>query len=119
MGNDCFKSERLLYRPYQMGDVQSLVDLRNEESRRKWFYFQEPDILMQECAVKHIKENIALNAELKIVGKPEPANIPSCKVLEKAGFAFFRSEEYLSVLKYWDRGTGYGKHCQTDRTGSI
>lgn len=171
MENEYFKSERLCFRPYQMSDVQSLVALRNEESRRKWFYFQEPDILTEECAIKNIKENIALwskkvnilngdiglaitlkdtdeligyislgkcrcedveigyeigekyqnngyateaikaavdwgfarlcelGAELKIVGKPEPANIPSCKVLEKAGFSFSHAEEYLSVYE--------------------
>ena len=171
MGNEYFKSERLLYRPYQMSDVKALVALRNEDSRRKWFYFQEPDILTEECAIKHINENIALwskdttlldeekglaivlkdsnkligfvglgksrcddveigyeigeqyqnqgyateainaavewgfsrlrelGAELKIVGKPEPANIPSCRVLEKAGFTFSHAEEYLSVYE--------------------
>lgn len=89
MGNDYFISERLLYRPYQMGDVQSLVDLRNEESRRKWFYFQEPDILTQECAVKHIKENIALNAELKLLESQNLQTSHRARFLKRRDLLFF------------------------------
>lgn len=55
-----FKSERLIYRPYRRDDLHTLVKLRNEESRRRWFYFQEPDILTKETAMKHIEDNIAL-----------------------------------------------------------
>jgi RimJ/RimL family protein N-acetyltransferase len=55
-----FKSERLIYRPYRMEDLHTLVKLRNEEARRRWFYFQEPDILTKETGIKNIEDNIAL-----------------------------------------------------------
>lgn len=58
--NEYFKSERLDYRPYQMEDLHALVKLRNEESRRLWFYFQEPDILTELAGVKSIEDNISL-----------------------------------------------------------
>jgi RimJ/RimL family protein N-acetyltransferase len=54
------KSERLIYRPYQREDIHTLLKLRNEESRRRWFYFQEPDILTKETCMKNIEENITL-----------------------------------------------------------
>ena len=60
MGNAIFESERLVYRPYKINDVETLVNFRNEPSRRKWFYFQEPDILTYKTAEKHIADNIAL-----------------------------------------------------------
>lgn len=55
-----FRSERLDYRPYRMEDLHTLVKLRNEKSRRKWFYFQEPDILTEMAGVKSIEDNISL-----------------------------------------------------------
>ena len=55
-----FRSERLIFRPYTMDDVPALHKLRNEESRRRWFYFQEPDILTEEAAIKSVKDNIEL-----------------------------------------------------------
>lgn len=58
--SDYFKSERLDYRPYRMEDLHSLVKLRNEKSRRTWFYFQEPDILTEVVGVKSIEDNISL-----------------------------------------------------------
>lgn len=59
-GNECFESERLLYRPFQMGDAETMVRYNNESSRRKWFYFQEPDCLTLEFCIKEIEKNIAL-----------------------------------------------------------
>ncbi|MDF2844613.1 MAG: putative acetyltransferase, gnat family [Herbinix sp.] len=58
--NEYFKSERLEYRPYQMKDLPTLVKLRNEQSRRRWFYFQEPDILTEHFGIKSIEDNILL-----------------------------------------------------------
>jgi len=55
-----FSSDRLLYRPYKIEDLYNLFKFRNEESRRRWFYFQEPDILTEKTAIKHIQENIEL-----------------------------------------------------------
>ena len=55
-----FRSERLIFRPYTMDDVPTLHKLRNEESRRRWFYFQEPDILTEQAAVKSVEDNIEL-----------------------------------------------------------
>lgn len=60
MKNEYIKSERLTYRPYKMQDVHTLVKLRNENSRRRWFYFQEPDVLTEENAIKSIKDNMEL-----------------------------------------------------------
>ncbi|WP_249897183.1 GNAT family N-acetyltransferase [Paenibacillus sp. PK3_47] len=54
-----FKSERLLYRPFQMEDLQTYVDMCNEESRRRWFYFQEPDCLLTDFWAKEFENNIA------------------------------------------------------------
>lgn len=36
------------------------MELRNEASRRRWFYFQEPDILTEQTAMKHIQDYIEL-----------------------------------------------------------
>ena len=58
--NNYFSSERLLYRPYMIEDLHTLVAFRNEESRRRWFYFQEPEVLTEETAAKDIKRNIEL-----------------------------------------------------------
>lgn len=54
-----FKSKRLLYRPFQMEDLQVYVDMCNEDSRRRWFYFQEPDCLTTTFWAKEIESNIA------------------------------------------------------------
>ena len=37
-----------------------LHKLFNEEARRKWFYFQEPDCLTAEFAHRVIRENVAV-----------------------------------------------------------
>lgn len=58
--NEYFKSERLNYRPYRIEDLHTLVKMRNEESRRRWFYFQEPDILTEHFGIKSIEDNILL-----------------------------------------------------------
>ena len=57
MENIYFKSERLLYRPFEIDDLKTLVKFRNEKSMRKWFYFQEPDCLTEEFALKTINES--------------------------------------------------------------
>lgn len=57
--NEYFKSERLYYRPFQMEDLQTYVDMCNEESRRRWFYFQEPDCLRTIFWAKGMENNIA------------------------------------------------------------
>lgn len=60
MVNEYFQSERLLYRPFQMDDLQILHRLFNEKSRRRWFYFQEPDCLTLEYALKEIQKNMTI-----------------------------------------------------------
>lgn len=57
MENQFFESERLLYRPYRLDDLQTVHAQFNESSRRRWFYFQEPDCLTLEFAKKVIKKN--------------------------------------------------------------
>ncbi|QSF47359.1 GNAT family N-acetyltransferase [Paenibacillus tianjinensis] len=57
--NECFKSTRLLYRPYQQEDLQTFVEMSHEDSRRRWFYFQEPDCLTPAFWAKIINNNIA------------------------------------------------------------
>ena len=58
--NEYFKSERLLYRPAKLEDLEMRVKFFNEPSRRKWFYFQEPDCLTEEFALEQIQKNIEL-----------------------------------------------------------
>jgi len=58
MENEYFKSERLLYRPYMLDDLETVYRFFNEPARRKWFYFQEPDCLTREFALNQIKENM-------------------------------------------------------------
>lgn len=58
--NECFESERLYYRPFQMEDAEAMYRYQNEKSRRKWFYFQEPDCLTWEYCVNLIEKNIFL-----------------------------------------------------------
>ena len=60
MKNKYFISERLLYRPARIEDLQTCVRFNNEPSRRKWFYFQEPDCLTEEFALRSIQENIEM-----------------------------------------------------------
>ena len=60
MENKYFVSERLLYRPARIEDLQTFVKFNNEPSRRKWFYFQEPDCLTEEFVLKGIQENIEM-----------------------------------------------------------
>ncbi|WP_052339484.1 GNAT family N-acetyltransferase [Gorillibacterium massiliense] len=175
---DYFKSERLVYRPFQLDDLQAYVAMCNEGSRRRWFYFQEPACLTEEFWVKefeqiravwsrkvHLLEEragcglavtlketgdligfVALTkfhgpdeelkdveigyhigeayqghgygteaakaavewgiahllqrgAEPKIVGKAEHENVPSRRVLEKAGFRYAHAEQYVSVYE--------------------
>jgi len=57
--NEYFKSERLIYRPFQIEDLQTYVDMCNEDSRRRWFYFQEPDCLLAAFWAKEIDNNVA------------------------------------------------------------
>ncbi|WP_410770282.1 GNAT family N-acetyltransferase [Fontibacillus sp. BL9] len=57
--NEYFKSERLFYRPFQIEDLQTYVEMCNENSRRRWFYFQEPDCLTTAFWAKEIENNIA------------------------------------------------------------
>lgn len=53
-----FTSERLIYRPYHMGDISALVKLCNEKTYRRWFYFLPK---MNEARAKEqIGNNMAL-----------------------------------------------------------
>ena len=176
--NDIFTSERLIYRPFDRGDLQTYVSLCNEPSRRRWFYFQEPHCLEASFWEQEIVNNMAvwsrkinlltekagcgvaivlkktgqligsislskfhgpedeldyveigyhmgeayqgngyateaaiaavewgliqrleLGAEPRIVGKAEHENLPSRRVLEKAGFTFVEAEQYVSVYE--------------------
>ena len=49
-----FQSGRLIYRPYCMDDLQTVHNQFNEPSRRRWFYFQEPDCLTLDFAKNEI-----------------------------------------------------------------
>ena len=60
MINEYFKSERLAYRPYRLEDVQVLVERAHEESRRRWFYFQEPDCLTSEFWTEVVQKNMEM-----------------------------------------------------------
>ena len=55
-----FESERLLYRPLQIEDTQALHRYNNEASRRRWFYFQEPDCLTLEYCRLEVEKSIAV-----------------------------------------------------------
>jgi Acetyltransferases, including N-acetylases of ribosomal proteins len=59
-GEVLMESERLTYRAYVPEDFNTLHRLFNEEARRKWFYFQEPDCLTEEFAHKVIQDSIAV-----------------------------------------------------------
>lgn len=58
-GQHYLESERLLYRPFQMEDLQTYVDMCREESRRRWFYFQEPHCLTTAFWAKEFEINLA------------------------------------------------------------
>ena len=58
--NECFGSERLFYRPFQMEDALAMHRYNNEKSRRRWFYFQEPDCLDLEFCIRGIEENMKM-----------------------------------------------------------
>lgn len=58
--NETFESERLYYRPFQLGDAAVMHKYQNEQSRRRWFYFQEPDCLTMEYCIDFIEKNIFL-----------------------------------------------------------
>ncbi|MEO3946253.1 GNAT family N-acetyltransferase [Gorillibacterium sp. CAU 1737] len=59
IANDPITSERLLYRPFRMEDLEPYVAFCNEPSRRRWFYFQEPHCLEASFWKKGIENNIA------------------------------------------------------------
>lgn len=50
---DSILSERLIYRPIRIEDIETYLKFRNEKSYRQWFYFQEP--LQLETAINDIK----------------------------------------------------------------
>jgi len=56
--NISFSSQRLLYRPYQMDDIKTLVKLCNEKTYRRWFYFLPK--LNEKRAREQIEKNIAM-----------------------------------------------------------
>lgn len=58
VANQFFASERLQYRPFRMEELDAVHALFNDPSRRRWFYFQEPDCLTLAFAEKAILENI-------------------------------------------------------------
>lgn len=60
--NLCFESERLIYRPFQMSDAEALHKHNNESSRRRWFYFLEPDCLTMEYCIQEIQKSMALRS---------------------------------------------------------
>ncbi len=70
MSEPFFTSERLSYRPYAPEDLQALHAQFNEPSRRRWFYFQEPDCLTVEFARRMIRESIANCAKPDLLAKP-------------------------------------------------
>lgn len=54
MGNNEYLiSERLIYHPLRMENLETYVSFHNEKSYRQWFYFQDPPTL--ETAVKEIE----------------------------------------------------------------
>lgn len=56
--NVVLSSERLIYRPYKMDDIVTLVKLCNEKTYRRWFYFLPK--LNKRMAKEHIEKNIAM-----------------------------------------------------------
>jgi RimJ/RimL family protein N-acetyltransferase len=55
--NEYFKSERLIYRPFKPEDLSVYTRMCKEKSRRRWFYFQEPQCLTEAFWEKVIQEN--------------------------------------------------------------
>lgn len=53
-----YTSERLIYRPYQIEDLSSLISLCNEQTYRRWFYF------LPKLNSKRGKEQIKNNSRL-------------------------------------------------------
>ena len=58
MENIAFTSERLIYRPYKTGDIDTLVKLCNEKTYRRWFWFLPK--LNEKRAKEQIENNIAM-----------------------------------------------------------
>jgi len=56
--NVVLTSERLIYRPYKMEDIDALVKLCNEKTYRRWFYFLPK--LNEKMAKDQIEKNIAM-----------------------------------------------------------
>ena len=81
---ECFKSARLLYRPFQQKDLQTYVDMCNEDSRRRWFYFQEPDCLTPAFWEKAIDHNRAAWSK-KVNLQEEQAGYDLAIVLKETG----------------------------------
>lgn len=59
-------------------------------------YATEAAIAAVEWGLSRLRD---LGAEPKIVGKAEHENLPSRRVLEKAGFTFVMAEQYVSVYE--------------------
>jgi len=56
--NAVLSSERLIYRPYKMEDVEPFVKLCNEKTYRRWFWFLPK--LNEKTAKEQIKKNIEM-----------------------------------------------------------
>lgn len=56
--NVVFTSERLIYRPYKIEDMDILIKLCNEKTYRRWFYFLPK--LNETRAREHIEKNIEM-----------------------------------------------------------
>lgn len=56
--NISFSSQNLLYRPYHLDDITTLVNLCNEKTYRRWFYFLPK--LNEKRAREQIEKNIAM-----------------------------------------------------------
>jgi len=56
--NTTLTSERLIYRPYNMDDIDTLVKLCNEKTYRRWFYFLPK--LNEKRAKVQIENNIEI-----------------------------------------------------------
>lgn len=84
MANTYFTSGRLLYRPFQMEDLQPYVAMCNEASRRRWFYFQEPDCLTTAFWAEGIDRNrAAWSREIDLLHNP--AGYDFAVVLKETG----------------------------------
>lgn len=63
MGYVFFESERLIYRTYCLEDLQDVHAQFNEKSRRRWFYFQEPDCLTLEFAEREVRSRMVFTPD--------------------------------------------------------